>query len=317
MTTDSKRRPLAAIVGERLRMLREAKGLRQEDVADAAREFGLNWGRSSIAALEQGSRNLDFEELIVLASVLRKLGGWEEPLIPSHEVIALNEQFNVYGYQLPAFMMNLTLPSARPAGSGEEGRTLNEEEALGSIETEPAETEEERLKRVARDVKIHDYILYSLWPDYEEPKRRRSSEMRGLELSRRIAERITLPDGSSLSDWFLVVTFAQGLWGRVPADERDARTEARGDYATKRALQSARGHVTRELIEELQEAFNARWSEVQAAYDELESVIDDPKKLKQWIRHVNSLEDRAKGIETPERKARRRVVVRRKWKIEE
>ncbi|MGW3738031.1 hypothetical protein [Streptomyces sp. NPDC005148] len=105
-----------------------------------------------------------------------------------------------------------------------------------------------------------------------------------------MAERIARPDDGKPVDIQLVVVFALGLWGRSPGEERDARTAERGEYDTKRALQSARGHVTRELISELQVEVDRRWPELEKIFGELERVIDDEVKLQEWVDQTHELE---------------------------
>ena len=57
-------------VGGRIRALREQHGQRQDDVARAARDLGLAWSRSKVAALERGDKALPAEELLLLPVVL-------------------------------------------------------------------------------------------------------------------------------------------------------------------------------------------------------------------------------------------------------
>lgn len=53
----------------RLRDLREDAGLRQDDISRKAKGLGLAWGRSSVAALEAGARNLSAFEWLLLPSI--------------------------------------------------------------------------------------------------------------------------------------------------------------------------------------------------------------------------------------------------------
>jgi len=59
-------RTLAQVVGIRFRVHREEAGLTQDEVAAAAQRLGFAWGRSSVAALEQGTRDLGAAELLAL-----------------------------------------------------------------------------------------------------------------------------------------------------------------------------------------------------------------------------------------------------------
>ncbi|HEY5024435.1 MAG TPA: helix-turn-helix transcriptional regulator [Acidimicrobiales bacterium] len=59
-----KAQPLRAIVGQLLRERREELGLRQDDVAEYVRAFGLtDWTRATVATLEAGKREIDLDEL--------------------------------------------------------------------------------------------------------------------------------------------------------------------------------------------------------------------------------------------------------------
>ena len=64
---------LATLLGQRLRALREGGGKRQEEVAAAARGFGLSWSRATVAALESGRRRLSVDELFLLPAALNRL----------------------------------------------------------------------------------------------------------------------------------------------------------------------------------------------------------------------------------------------------
>jgi transcriptional regulator with XRE-family HTH domain len=64
---------LTIVLGERLRTLREGGGKRQEDVAAAARGWGLSWSRATVAAIETGRRQLSVGELLLLPAALNKL----------------------------------------------------------------------------------------------------------------------------------------------------------------------------------------------------------------------------------------------------
>src|SRR5262249_1656132 len=62
-------KPLALVMGTRLREVREAANKRQEDVAVVARKLGLDWTRVTVAAIELGRRRLSLEELLLLPYV--------------------------------------------------------------------------------------------------------------------------------------------------------------------------------------------------------------------------------------------------------
>lgn len=51
--------------------MRELSRLRQEDFADAARQVGLTWTRSTVTSIETGRRQLSPVELLLLTDVVR------------------------------------------------------------------------------------------------------------------------------------------------------------------------------------------------------------------------------------------------------
>ena len=55
------------LVGDRMREWRRGAGLRQDDVARAAREVGLSWLRDTVAAIERGSRMVRVDEFLMLS----------------------------------------------------------------------------------------------------------------------------------------------------------------------------------------------------------------------------------------------------------
>ncbi len=57
---------LSREVGALLRAYREARGLRQDEVARAAREGELGWTRATVAAIETGKRELSLSEFFAL-----------------------------------------------------------------------------------------------------------------------------------------------------------------------------------------------------------------------------------------------------------
>jgi transcriptional regulator with XRE-family HTH domain len=67
---------LARVVGERVRLLRSENGVPLERVAAEARQLGLGWAKSSVAALEAGRHSLDLGELLLLPTILGRAQVW-------------------------------------------------------------------------------------------------------------------------------------------------------------------------------------------------------------------------------------------------
>jgi transcriptional regulator with XRE-family HTH domain len=82
---------LAAEVGKALRGWREARGIRQDEVARAARQVGLPWTRSVVVALEAERRYLTIDEFKRLPRLLELLGappGEPEARLECHGALA-------------------------------------------------------------------------------------------------------------------------------------------------------------------------------------------------------------------------------------
>lgn len=287
MTNDGRGRPLAKIVGQRLRTFREQKQLRQEDVANAARSVGLPWGRSSVASLERGNREISVEELLLLPLIIRALGGWNEPLIPVSEKIQINETMLMMANNLADSILSLISPTAFTHQSPEHDLVQ-----LGALAKHQNLNDFQAKQVTARHFTVFEYILLNLWPDTDYLAWIRNLPTARDEVTRAVASRLRTPDGDPVVAT-LVHTFAIGLWGHSVGDERDARAVARGRYESRRALQSARGHVTRELIEELRRAIEERWNEVQTVFNELEEVIKDEAALDAWEERLQYLKSKS------------------------
>lgn len=147
---------LGQVVGGRLRQLREAAGVRQEDVAAAARLYGLEWTRGTVTAIERGQRQITLPELTMLALVLGRprsaSTGWAAhmtggQLLAPHELLPdTAEEVDVGGYRMPAQVARRLLgerkePPAAISGLYPVPRTRKArlaEEALGAAETKAA-----------------------------------------------------------------------------------------------------------------------------------------------------------------------------------
>jgi transcriptional regulator with XRE-family HTH domain len=289
MKSNGKARPLAVIVGERLRAFREAKGLRQEDVAAVARSLGLPWARSSVAALERGTRELSVTEMIMIPTVIYGLGGWEEPLLPPSERIALTEKSSIQVNSLPSAFFGLVSPVKGESADDDELTRGDDLVSLGAIPSPPPPRKEEENRETARKVTVYNRLLITLWPESNQLHWMDAAQQYNNELSTTVANRLARPDGRRIPPRMLGV-LAFGLWGRPIGEERDARTEVRGNYSSKRALQTARGHVTRELINELQTLIDSRWKEIQRVFSDLDRVINDPVKLRAWLDETYDME---------------------------
>jgi transcriptional regulator with XRE-family HTH domain len=206
--------PLQDAIGERLRQLREARGLRQEDIAAGARRIGLRWNRPTIALVENGIRQLSVGEFLAMAVIYmlimneKELGSpslkpekWLKPVdfLPTKGWFEIGK-----GCALPAAMLREVVdgnlyPSLLPTSFFVHRRAdedIFETEALGDAE-----------EKAARRLKV-----------------------------------------SAVE----VAKAARQLWQRSLTEERDRRVrEQASDESSRRRLQALRGHVSRTLTAEI------------------------------------------------------------------
>ncbi|MFD9319321.1 helix-turn-helix transcriptional regulator [Streptomyces sp. NPDC060053] len=276
MTNDDDQRSLSAIVGERLKQFRYEKDLRQADIAAAASTVGLQWVRSSVAAIEAGSRNISLEEFFQLPWVIVAAGGWDKPFLPADTSVKLGTFLTtVNGMAMGMVMLQEPMGGFGDAAPERVQRMLNQEQGL------PVETPENEVDfRDPVDL-IWRTVCHLVYPrlDYNRISRQSVAEM---ELISKVSGRLKMPDNLE-HDWQPIAVFSWGLWGHSLQTERDRRASGK-EYATPRSLQSARGHVTRELISEIAAEANRQWPVVEGVIREVWPARDDPKKLARWYR---------------------------------
>ena len=238
-------RSLAVAVGEGVRTLREARCLRQEDIARAARRLGFRWTRTAVANLEAGRRRLSAAEFLILADMVNFAASLTLPegrrgdvveladLIPGEGWISLTDESRVQARALRMFLQgqlhqvkttDLDVPMLRKLHTQSQRaltalhRALTEGQAVRQ-----ATWEEATDKDVAKA--MHDMIG---------------------EAEHKAARRLGVPT-------FAVALEARRRWGRSLSAERDRRVAAEAAEDTElRALQALRGHVSRTLLAELQ-----------------------------------------------------------------
>lgn len=216
---EQKGRPFGVQLGERLQRVREEKEATREDIARKARFFGLPWHRPTVGQIEQGKRGVSAPELLLLPLV------YGEPLrdlLPSaDEVTWLTSETAVYG---GALQHSLDEEPEEPALPGPW-------HFKGAVRV--AEKFRESSQKLSDALPWGAKSAFVATPDEAETK---------------AAKRLnTTPE--------YVAYAARELWGHGLAEERDARLSERPDApTTPRAVQAARGHITRTLIEELEPA---------------------------------------------------------------
>lgn len=217
MSKMSQSKSLTQAIGERIRYLREATGLRQEDIASSARgRFGLLWTQATVAAIETGKRHLTVEELILLPLLLTcEL----EELLPNvdprveNEWIALTPQTEVR----LRLLRNVLNGKARNSSPLDIGLTTD--------------------RRRSESIPTSLFNNATLVPRQLKNEAASDAAIKG-------AQRLRM---SPLE----IAGAAQRLWGRSISEERDARIAERIRDKKPRTIQALRGHVTRTLLSEL------------------------------------------------------------------
>lgn len=214
--------PFASALGEQLRATREEAGRTAEDVARRARHLGLSWHRSTVGQIEQGKRNVTAAELFTLPLV------YDQPLSsllpPKEAAIWLTPQAAVHGAELRRVLVEGYSPNPAPAD-----HASAEWHLLGAYD-------------MLRDVVASAESDIAQWPTGAQRKYFAQPD----EAETKAAKRLdTTPQ--------YVAYTARELWGHGLAAERDARLEERtATPDSPRALQAARGHITRALLNELE-----------------------------------------------------------------
>jgi transcriptional regulator with XRE-family HTH domain len=222
---------LTDAIATRLRQLRMEHGGRQEEIAAAARHFGLQWTQATVAAIETGKRRLSLEELTLLPLILQYVFKWLvgfSELVPNDKVIEVTPQLRLKGSTVTEIW----------SGGYEEG-ILEEIPLLRA-----------KLEQSWKELDAIDQAICLAWPNttngelmlYGERIHYESHGVAEQKAARRLGVR----------PWMIVVA-AHHLWGRGLTEEREARMNKDSDGATSsRTLQAMRGHVTRILLHELE-----------------------------------------------------------------
>lgn len=214
---------LRAAVGQRARELREAGGQRQEDVASAARELGLTWSRSKVAAFERGDKALSAEELLLLPAMLslaleRSVGLSE--LLNIDQEVQLSSDASVRPHELPKALTSEVSEAVRL-----------------SFPPVSAETHDLVQRQHTRQQRWEKLGLH-LGLQRARQLERGSSEAEAL-AARKLGE-----------DRLTVLALSDSLWQRSLTQERDRRLDVDAN-APSATVQAKRGRVTRQLTAEL------------------------------------------------------------------
>lgn len=237
VSNDAKRPTIDQLVGHNVRRIREERGITQDDVAREARAVGLAWSRSTVGALENGGKTLDLGEVVLLAAAMP--APVAQLLAPSDAMLAADDPFIAVG---PALAMRPESILAALAASTVRDLGAVETEREGYLTDIDGAAHHGRLEEAKKRRQRHDRITggtsSSMFAQATEAARG-EAEMKA-------ARRLDV-------DPVELALAALKLWGRSLTEERDARVaEATEPGATPRTLQALRGHLTRQLLKELE-----------------------------------------------------------------
>src|SRR5712692_10565893 len=246
-----------------MRALREERGLRQDDVAQAARRLGFRWSRAAVAKLEAGQRHLSVAEFLSLADLLTLAAKATRPS-------------SLFGRGTAAVALADLVPDDGWIGLTRDNRTRAGALRLllrGHVgEGKPRDRELPAHRDVAVDRERtvpgrrhpraeRDAIRRAVWPDAPDTEVREAEREAAGEAEQKAAGRLRVPA-------FAIALAARRRWQRSLTAERDRRVflqavaaaeeEAEGTQQP-RTVQAVRGHLTRALLRELHQAFGAQF----------------------------------------------------------
>jgi hypothetical protein len=278
--------PLARVVGARFRAIRSENGIPLDRIAAEARQLGLTWGKSSVAALEAGRHVVDLGELLLLPTILARAGAWAyeyteiqgprrglERVKTGHHLVSLADLLPDAGdpvllagtVQMPARALRDLLAQVHVLSLDnlQTAARLKVEGLKGSVGEETAE-QARRLpglwlsRTIFEAIREHRKNLKNLtprdaeWhPDHDEEFWPSIGRDAADDATRKLATVLGVPP--------LAVALAaracwNGVWGLTA--EREHRLAgmlpgAERDHTPRRKIQALRGHITRQLLEEV------------------------------------------------------------------
>jgi transcriptional regulator with XRE-family HTH domain len=224
---------LDATIAQRIRELREARRIRQDDLATAARSWGLPWTRATIASIETGKRKLSVAEFIALPSMLTYAGIRG----PMGKYVELADLLPEEGWIGLAAKVSIHAKALQHTLRGRAGHSWSE----GSFSRNPvfaARDKSDAAKALRR-------VAARIWPQASE----RAVAAAEAEAAGDAEQKAALRLGRSP---FEIAVGARMLWGQSLTKERDeqvSRLVTNGP--DPRRVQALRGHVTRKLLSQL------------------------------------------------------------------
>jgi len=230
-------RPLRAVLGERVKALREAEGKRQDDLSAAARALGLAWPRSKIGALERGEKAISAEELMLLPAILGRALERQvtfAEIFDADDKVALSRSVWVEAHGAAGLLASEDPDQLLRRISGPKTPT-QERQYVDAV------VEGLRSRKRYDELGLDSHLA-----------NRRSTELVAVEQASGDAEAAV---ARKLGEPAQILVFLSVLlWGKSLSQERDERAarELRPD-ASPRTVQAKRGQATRQLVKELRE----------------------------------------------------------------
>jgi hypothetical protein len=218
-------RPLREVLAAGVKDARQRLGLRQEDAATRARDYGLiTWIRGTVAQAEVGVRRFGLEEVLLLAlayeTTLAELIAGDDD-----ELVELTPDA-----RLSVGALRSLLSGDRLAGHAAEAVDVP---ASKGASHRPRSDRFPDVLAEAKRFGIGDRSMLERALDGIGDAERHAARKLG-----------TTPERINMA--------AMSRWGRTLAEERDYRLRERGQDVSARQRQALRGHVTRELMNELE-----------------------------------------------------------------
>jgi len=215
-------------VGATIRRIREAYELRQEELAAMARsEWGLTWTRATVAAIETGKRELSPVEFLLLKPMLSVR---YEDLFPDKQPILITPEAIVRSDFLKA-LFSPEFDHERILVEPEFKRSRAWiDEGLGILSSLQL-----KMSKFPKDAFFWRKLKQHAAGDAEQKAARKL----GVEP-------------------VVIAVAAYNLWDRSLSDERDHRAKELTITSSAGRLQNIRGHVTRELLRELERVLKRR-----------------------------------------------------------
>jgi len=231
---------LQSVITENMRRIRRERGVLQEDVAMAARWVGVMWSSTTVAQIESGTRQLSLDEFLLLPLILR---------CKISDLIAVEDK----NQPIKLGFNTILDPEAVTELVSPKGPQLRDDQIpmLPGLE----EKLDPRIKEAISESGLEPTLLSYL-------KVREGA--RG-EAERKAAQTLKWPA-------VRITALAIRLWSRSLTEERDARAEELASEGKE--TRAVRGHITRQLLLEIQNEFYERLEVIG------DKLPDKPVKLK-------------------------------------